>query len=166
MPLYQWLSMLSVIVMALAFWRSTSIDGNINTVFALQIAGYLLWAVASWLAGVRSAALVFTICAITLTLRMLRRFPSLVMFSFLAATLAACLIVNNSGWMGILPILAGMGVIYRHAFGQAGSLTREERRRSFTFLNKMDNAYRLPDNALGYSCTTSWAWRCGARMRA
>ena len=140
MPIYQWLSLTSVIVMSLAFWCSKICLENENTVFALQIAGYLLWSASSWLIGIRSAALVFAICAVTLTLKMLHRFRALVMFSFLVATLVSGLIINNRGWIGILPIIAGLGVIYRHAFGYVGSIV---------ILDRMDNAYRMRTNAFG-----------------
>ena len=140
MPLNEILSLAAVIVMALAFWCSKMYLENENTVFVLQIVGYLLWSASSWLIGIRSAALVFAICAVTLTLKMLHRFRALVMFSFLAATLVSGLIINNSGWIGILPIIAGLGVIYRHAFGYVVPIA---------ILDKMDNAYRMPANALG-----------------
>lgn len=140
MPLNEILSLAAVIVVVLAFLSSKIVLKNKNIVFVLQIIGYLLWSASSWLIGLRSAALVFAICAVTLTMKMLHRFRALVMFYFLVATLVSGLIINNSSWTGILPILAGLGVIYRHAFGYVVPIA---------LLDKMDNAYRMPTHAFG-----------------
>ena len=82
MALNETLSLIAVIAMAIAFWASGMYMES-NIVFILQIAAYLLLAASSWLIGVRAAAFVLAMCAITLTLKTLRRFPAHVMFIFL-----------------------------------------------------------------------------------
>ena len=158
MPLNQWLSLLSVVFMAIAFWCSHIYLENENLVFIFQIIGYLLLAASSWLIHVHAAAFVLVLCAVTLTLKMLRRLPGGVTLPFVVVALIGGLILNNSGWIGVLPVLAGTGVIYRHAFRHTYALPLGmPRNGSFkgvdqfqlTMLDKMDNAYRYESNALG-----------------
>lgn len=149
---YEILSLLSVIAMAIAFWGSgTFMESEI--VSYLQIVAYLLFAASSWFVGVHAAAFAMVMCAITLALKTIRRFPAKVMFAFLVVTLAGGLILNNSGWLGLLPVLAAMGVIYRHAYQ----------------FSRMDNAYRYRmhaidlflHNILGVFLWGVYAWLIG-----
>lgn len=179
MALNETLSLIAVIAMAIAFWASGMYMES-NIVFILQIAAYLLLAASSWLIGVRAAAFVLAMCAITLTLKTLRRFPAHVMFIFLLVALAGGLIVNNSGWLGMLPILAGLGVIYRHAYAYTMPSLAERfdihypldiEKWHGTLFPKMDNAYRLPRHAVdlflynivGVVLWGVYAWQVGDR---
>lgn len=183
MLLQQWLSLLSAVALAAAFWISSRDFGRENIIFGLQVAAYLLLAASSWLVGVRAAAFVLAMCAVTLTLKAIRKFPATVMFIFLLATLAGGLIVNNSGWLGVLPILAASGVVYRHAYRRTmpsiseilGIGSKEERKKGrVILLPKMDNAYRMPANAIdlflhnivGVVLWGAYAWQTGDRFMA
>ena len=177
MPLNNLLSLAAVIVMAIAFWcGGLYLESNI--VFVLQIIGYALWAASSWLIGVRSAVLAFAICAVTLVLKVFRRHRPRIMLPFLVLTLVGGLIVNNSGWMGVLPILAGMEVVYVRPFKQWDHFPlfffpkedwEDIRKHGWIVLPQMDNALRLSahaidvflDNIIGVTLWGAYAWAAG-----
>ena len=180
MPLNEILSLAAVIIMALAFWSSRMyLESNI--VFVLQIIGYLLWAASSWVIGVRAAVLAFAVCAITLTLKIFRKNGPQIMLPFLVLTLVGGLIVNNSGWLGVLPILAAMVVVFVRPFKQWDHLPLfffpkrdwEDIIQSGWFvLPKIDNALRLSahvidvflDNIIGVVLWGAYAWMIGDRF--
>lgn len=173
------LSLLSAAAMAFGFRSGAKrLDGNAG--FVLQIIGYLLLGASSWLAGGFSAALVLAMCAATLLLKMLRRFPPRVMAAFLAATLIGGILVNNRGWAGLLPVAAGAGVVFRHAYVYRFHLplrffskeVRENvRRQSLIVLSRMDNANRMYgqahaldlflENIVGVALWAGYAWIAG-----
>lgn len=150
------LSVASIIAMAMAFWCSRAfLQGN--AVFILQIAGYLLLAASSWLIGVHSTAFVLILCAFTLFLKMIHRFQLKTMAVFAVITLLGGLILNDHGWVGILPILASVGVVVRHTYQYRLhlpsklvplSMRNDIREYSWTVLSKMDNANRQSSHAL------------------
>lgn len=178
MALNETLSLIAAIAMAAAFWGGIFMERSV--VYILQIAAYLFLAASSWLIGVRVAAFVLAMCAITLTLKTLRRFPPHVMLVFLLITLVGGLIVNNSGWLGVLPIVAGMGVVYRHAYKHTMPSLAEQfdihfpldvEKWRLTLYPRMDNAYRLPMHAVdlflynivGVVLWAVYAWQVGDR---
>lgn len=179
MPLNEMLSLAAVIVMAIAFW-SSRLYLESNIVFFLQITGYLLWAASSWIIGVHAAVLAFAVCTVTLVFKIFRRNGPLEMLPFLVLTLAGGLIVNNSGWMGILPVLAAMEVVYVRPFRKWEYLPlfffpkrdwKDIINSGWTVLPKMDNVLRLSahavdvflDNILGVVLWGAYAWMVGDR---
>lgn len=179
MPLNEILSLTAVIFMAIAFW-SSRLYLESNIVFFFQIIGYLLWAASSWLIGVHAAVLAFAICALTLVFKVLRRIGPLEMLPFLVLTLAVGFIVNNSGWLGVPPILAAMEVVYMRPFKKWEYLPLfffpkrdwdDIIRSGWTVLPKMDNALRLSahaidvflDNIIGVVLWGTYAWMIGDR---
>ena len=179
MPLNEILSLAAVIIMAIAFW-SSRLYLESNIVFVLQIIGYLLWAASSWIIGVRAAVLAFGICAVTLVLKVFRRNRPQIMLPFLMLTLVGGLIVNNSGWLGIPPILAAMVVVYVRPFKEWDHLPlfffpkkdwEDIIKSGWIVLPKMDNALRLSahaidvflDNIIGVALWGAYAWMIGDR---
>lgn len=136
MELNNLFSLLSVIVMAFALWCSRLyLESNI--VYVLQIIGYALLAASSWFAGIHSAVLVFVMCAVTLLLKIIGKYPYRAIPFLVLGTLVGGLLVNNSGWVGVLPVAAGTGVVFRHAYYYSNYLP-----------SKMDNANRRSGHAL------------------
>ena len=157
MPISQWLSLLSVVVMALAFKCSKIYLENGSIVFILQVIGYMLLAASSWFAGVYAAVLSFAVCAVTLILKMFRLNRPRIMLPFLVLLPVGGLIVNNRGWLGVLPIIAGMGVVYFRPFQRKEHLPLfffprdmwdDIRNSGWIELPKMDNALRLYAHAI------------------
>ena len=180
MALSDVLSLLGVMAMAAAVWAGGMVRKD-GAVFVLQIVGYLLLAVSSWVVGVRAATLALAMCAVTLALKALGRFPVPVAILCLLVTLTGGLIVNDSGWLGLLPVLAGAGVVYQHAMRyQSRSLmavvgignAKERNRWRVMMLPKVDNALRLPTHAIelllhnivGVVLWGAYAWRVGDRF--
>ena len=156
MELHNILSLLSAIAMAVAFW-SSDLTLESNIVFVLQIVGYLLLAASSWLIGAYSAVFALAMCAITLFMKMERRYPYKVIPVFALITLVGGLLVNNRGWIGVLPVLAGCGVVVRHAYQYKEHLPLglfprdmwdDVRAHAWIVLQKMDNANRHDNHAL------------------
>ena len=151
------LSLCSVIAMAIAFLGS-GIFLESNIVAWLQVAGYLLLAASYWLAGARAVALVLAICAITHAFKTLDMLRARVIYAFLAVALLGGAILNNSGWLGALPILAALGVICGHYNRQI----------------EMDNASRCRGHAVdvflynivGVTLWGVFAWSIGDRYMA
>lgn len=157
MPVYRLFSLISAILMTLALWISGKVYLEGNTCFVLQVVAYLLLAVSSWLIGVWAAAFVLLMCAVTLILKMLRRYPFSVMRVFLLITLAGGLLVNNVGWRGIPVILASLGVVGRHAYQYKHRLPWHlsyddsedgSDQNCLVVLSQMDNANRQRGHAL------------------
>lgn len=179
MPLNEILSLAAVIVMAIAFW-SSRLYLESNIVFGFQIIGYLLWAASSWIIGVHAAVLAFGLCAVTLVLKVFHKHGPRIMLPFLVLTLVGGLIVNNSGWLGVLPVLAAMVVVYVRPFKQWDHLPLlffpkkdwdDIIKSGWTVLPKMDNALRLSahaidvflDNIIGVALWGAYAWMIGDR---
>ena len=170
-------SLLSVIAMAVAMW-STRLRLESNIVFVLQIIGYLLLAASSWVIGAYSAVAALAMCAVTLFLKMIRKYPYQAVPVFALITLIGGLAVNNKSWVGVLPILAGVGVVVRHSYRYKEhlplgmfpkSMWDDIRSYTWTVLPQMDNANRRPNHALdvflenivGVALWGSYAWLIG-----
>ena len=79
------------------------------------------------------------------------------MVLFSVATLAGGLLLNNHGWIGVLPVVAAVGVVARHVnryreHMPLGLFPKElwETIRGYTWvtLSKVDNANRMPGHVL------------------
>lgn len=177
MELHNILSLLSVIAMAIALW-SSRLRLESNIIFALQIIGYLLLAASSWVIGAYSAVAALAMCAFTLFLKMIRKYPYKAGPIFALITLICGVAVNNKGWIGILPVLAGFGVVVRHSYRYKEhlplglfpkSMWDDIRSYSWTVLSQMDNANRQYNHALdvflenivGVALWGSYAWLIG-----
>lgn len=175
MELNNILSLLSVITMATAFW-SSRLYLESNIVFVLQIVGYLLLAASSWIIGAYSAVVALVMCAVTLFLKMERKYPYKVMCVFALVTLIGGLAVNNKGWIGVLPVLAGFGVVFRHSYQYKEhlpmglfpkSMWDDIKAHTWNVLERMDNANRRHNHALdvflenivGVALWGAFAWR-------
>ena len=156
MAVNEMLSLGAAILFALALWSGRLyLEGNI--LFFFQIVAYLLLAASSWVIGWYSTALVLTMCAVTLFLKIKYRYSPTLMVLFSVATLAGGLLLNNHGWIGVLPVVAAVGVVARHVnryreHMPLGLFPKElwETIRGYTWvtLSKVDNANRMPGHVL------------------
>lgn len=150
------LSLGSAILFALALWSGRLyLEGNI--LFFFQIAAYLLLAASSWLIAWYSTAFVLTMCAVTLFLKIKYRYSPTLMLLFSVATLAGGLLLNNHGWIGVLPVVAAVGVVARHVYRYREhmplglfpkDLWEFVREHTWVTLSKVDNANRMSGHVL------------------
>ena len=156
MALNEILSLGSAILFALALWSGRLyMEGNI--VFYFQIVAYLLLALSSWLIAWYSTAFVLTMCAVTLFLKTKYKYSSSLMLIFSAVTLVGGLLLNNHGWIGVLPVVAAVGVVMCHVYRYREhmplglfpkDLWEDVIKYSWVVLSKVDNANRMPGHVL------------------
>lgn len=119
-------------------------------------------------------------CAITLLLKMIRRYPPLAGLACAAVTLLSGLLLNRQGWTGVLPVLAGTGVVFRHSYHYRSCLPavlfpegmwEKIQRQPMILLSRIDNANRmrgqshaldlLLENIVAVALWGAYAWLMG-----
>ena len=143
----------------------------------LMLLCYILWAASSWYYHVPAAVLVYAVCAVTLVLRIRKRFPFHWMLAAELITVVAGLIINRNGWAGILALAAGAYTIYSHTWEnpEAPSPLRPFSPRAARIRfgrTHMDNANRasgyiwaiLMENLVAVAGWMAFSWAIGDRI--
>lgn len=168
---YEVLSLISAIFFAIALW-SNRFHLESNIIYYFQIISYSLLLVSSWMIGYHSTAFVLGMCIITLFLKIVYKYSSVTMLLFSIATLVGGLLLNNHGWVGLLPVIAAVGVVARHVYRYREHMPLglfpkdmwdDIRKHTWVVLSKVDNANRMPghvfnlfmENIVG---VILWAW--------